>query len=579
MLPRPRRTMDDLLDDFLIETAERLPEAETALVAWEADSSRRDLLDAVFRAVHTIKGACGFLRLRRLEALTHAAETRLAAMRAAPGDATAGDATLVFRALDGVRDILGSLELLGVEPAGDDAALISELTGTTAEVDPVAFRVTARPPAPAPEAARGEAPAPAPPPPTAPPRVQACEPASPGVREHEPAPPAGAPSRADLSVRVNVDVLDTLAAGVDELVRTRDQLLELLPTLRDGPLKAPLQRLSVITGELQDGVSRARLQPVGGAWRGLPRLVRDLSQALGKPVDLVVDGGSDLIDREVIEALRDPLIQLVRNSLDHGLETPPERLAAGKPRRGLLHLAAWLEGDGLAVRVTDDGRGLDGARIRQAAVAQGWLGAGDATALTDSQTNRLIFLPGFSTAETAGVTSGRGVGLDLVRTAAERLGGAIAVRSAPGRGAAITLRIPLARPASGGAPAEPEAPFVAGPRRVLLVEENAFFRHMMTPLLTAAGYEVTAAASADEAWRLHDAGSEFDAVVSDLDSGAGFARRAGEDSRWSAALRVALTDLPVGRIPVADGFAQVVRKSDREGLIAALSGSTGERAA
>ena len=569
--------MDDLLDDFLIETAERLPEAETALVAWEADPGRRDLFDAVFRAVHTIKGSCGFLSLRRLEALTHAAETRLAAMRAAPGQATTDDATLVFRALDGVRDILGSLELLGVEPAGDDAALISALTGTAVEVGPASSELTAWPPEPEPEPARGEAPAP--PPPLPPRNRPGGEPAWSSVREHEPAPPAGTPSRADLSVRVDVDVLDTLAAGVDELVRTRDQLLDLLPTLPDGPLKAPLQRLSVITGELQDGVTRARLQPVGGAWRGLPRLVRDLSQALGKPVDLVVDGGSDLIDREVIEALRDPLIQLVRNSVDHGLETPSERLAAGKPRRGLLHLAAWLEGDGLAVRVTDDGRGLDGPRIRQAAVAQGWLGAGDATALTDSQTNRLIFLPGFSTADTGSLTSGRGVGLDLVRTAAERLGGAIAVRSAPGRGAAITLRIPLARPASAAEPADLEAPFVAGPRRVLLVEENAFFRHMMTPLLTAAGYEVTAAASADEAWRLHDAGSEFDAVVSDLDSGAGFARRAGEDSRWSAALRVALTDLPVGRVPVADGFAQVVRKSDREGLIAALSGSGGERAA
>lgn len=361
-------------------------------------------------------------------------------------------------------------------------------------------------------------------------------------------------------------------------MRTRDQLLELLPILRDGVLKAPLQRLSVITGELQDGVTRARLQPVGAAWRSLPRLVRDLSVQLGKTVELRLDGGSDLVDREVAAALKDPLAHMVRNSLDHGLETPAERRAAGKKEEGLLQLSAWLEDGALMVRVTDDGRGLDAAATRAAAVASGWLTAEDAAVLTDSQAQRLIFAPGFSTARAGGLTSGRGVGLDVVRTTVDRLGGRVSVQSRPGQGTALTLRLPLARAEEQQANESDAAPIA--PRRVLLVEENAFFRHMMTPLLTAAGYEVTAASSADEAWRLHAEGSQFDAVVTDLEGGGpDLARRMRDDGRWSAAIRVALTDLPVGTAPVLDGFAQVVRKSDRQGLIDALGGASPERAA
>jgi two-component system chemotaxis sensor kinase CheA len=558
--------MDDLLDDFLIETAERLPVAEAELAAWEAEPSRRASLDDVFRAVHTIKGSCGFLRLHRLEALTHAAEELLVGLRA--GQVSMGPveaAGLLFRTLDQIREAVGHLELVGVEPAGDDAALISALlTAAEARNRPTG-----------PEPVRSDE--------NAPTFDGDCE----NVAAESPADPveteiaSGALTpppltRADRTVRVDVDVLDELQTGVGELVRTRDQLLELLPILRDGVLKAPLQRLSVITGELQDGVTRARLQPAGGAWRSLPRLVRDLSLQLGKAAELRLDGGSDLVDRDVVDALKEPLAHMVRNSLDHGLETPAERRAVGKPDRGLLHLAAWMEQGELAVRLTDDGRGLNADRIRTAAVARGWLSESDAAALTDSQAHRLIFVPGFSTAAAPGLTSGRGVGLDVVRAAVERLGGRIAVQSRPGQGAAITLRLPLARVEASQAQ---DAVASAPPRRVLLVEENAFFRHMMTPLLTAAGYEVTAASSADEAWRLHAEGSQFDAVVTDLEGGGpDLARRMRDDGRWSAALRVALTDLPVGRVPLVEGFAQVVRKSDRQGLIDALNGSP-ERAA
>ncbi|MBW3616445.1 MAG: Hpt domain-containing protein [Proteobacteria bacterium] len=538
---RPWRTMDDLLDDFLLETADTLPTAEAELVAWEADPSRRASLDAVFRCLHTVKSASGFLHLHRIEALADAAESRLARLRETPEACTPEMVGLLLQALDRIRDTVGHLELLGVEPADDHRALIAALS-----------QVEAAPP----------------------PREERRLPHSPMRAASAEAPPPE-PAKPERSVRVNLDVLDGLADSIEDLVRTRDQMLELLPTLRDGALRAPLQRLSVITGELQDGVVRARLQPVGAAWRALPRTVRDLSQALGKKVELVLDGGSDAVDREVVDSLKDSMAHLVRNSLDHGLEWPDERRAAGKSERGLIHISAWLEDGALAVRIVDDGRGLDANAIRETAAARGWLTPAEAAAMTDAQAHRLIFVPGFSTRAQATAVSGRGVGLDVVRSAAERMSGRVTVRSTLGEGTAITVRLPLVRPAALADTRKGEPELQVPPlRRVLLVEENAFFRHMMAPLLTAAGYDVTAAASADEAWRLHAEGSDFDVVVSDLDgTGPGFARRLKEESRWSAALSVALTDLPVGRVPVTDHFARVVRKSDRAGLIDALASS------
>ena len=552
--------MDDLLDDFLLETADSLPSAEAELVAWEADPGRRAPLDGVSRCLEAVKTASGFLHLHRTEALARAAESRLAVVRASPHLAGPERVGELLRALDRIRDTVSHLELLGVEPADDHRDLIAALAAD----DPAPTVVEERrdPASPMRAASKSSVPLPLP----------------------EPAKP-------ERSMRVDVDVLQTLSEGVNELVRTRDQMLDLLPTLPEGALRAPLQRLSVITGELQDGVMRARLQPVGAAWRTLPRTVRDLSLALGKRVELVLDGGSDPVDRELVQGLRDPMTHLVRNSLDHGLEWPDERQAAGKSEQGLLHVSAWLEDGALAVRVVDDGRGLDADAIREAAAARGWLTPAEAAVLTDAQAHRLIFVPGFTTRDQATAVSGRGAGLDAVRTAVERLGGRITVRSTQGQGAAFTLRLPLVQTGSvqigsvqtGSTSVTAEAAVEAAPpppRRVLLVEENAFFRHMITPLLSAAGYQVTAAASADEAWRIHAEGSDFEAVVSDLDgAGPGFARKLKEESRWSAALSVALTDLPVGRAPLADGFAQVVRKSDRAGLIEALGAAAPGRAA
>lgn len=571
--------MDDLLNDFLLETAEALPLVEAELVAFEADPSRRAALNAVFRAVHTMKGGCGFLRLPRLEALAHAAETLLARLRVSTAAATPDAMNLLFRAVDGVREIVGHLELVGVEPAGEDVELIRALESAAQDR---ASEIQAEPvyPERRDSASKGD-------------RLRAkagARDADEGRAESFTRSEAEgfAPEPAQRAVRVDVEVLDSLSAGVSELARTRDQLLELLPGVEDAALRAPLQRLSVITGELQDEMTRARLQPIGGAWRALPRAVRDLSVRLGKDVDLQLDGGSAAVDREVVEALKEPLAHLLRNAADHGLEPAAERLAAGKPARGVLKLAAWTEDDALLVRVSDDGRGLDTDAIRYAAVADGWLTPGEAAALTEAQAHRLVFVPGLTTADDANAVSGRGVGLDAVRAAVERLGGRISIRSAPGRGTSFTLRIPLASgeaamPESSRTPAaapvwaptpEPPPEAAPAPRRLLLIEGSAFLRNMMTPLLAAAGYEVTPAASTDDAWRLHAGGSEFDAIVTDLDgAGEAFARRL-EDSRWSAAPRIALTDLPPSETP-APGYAEVVRKSDRQGLIQVLSGALG----
>lgn len=540
--------MDDLLDDFLLETADSLPAAEAELVAWEADPGRRASLDGVFRCLDAVASACGFLHLHRTEALARAAERRLARLPTASGTAGPERVSQLLRALDRIRDTVSHLELLGVEPADDHRELIASLMAE----DPAPVGVEERRDPASPPRASADVTAPL---------------------------PLSEPVKPERSTRVDVDVLQALSEGVEALVRTRDQMLELLPTLPEGALRAPLQRLSVITGELQDGVMRARLQPVGAAWRALPRTVRDLSLALGKQVDLVLDGGSDVVDRDLIQGLKEPMAHLVRNSLDHGLEWPDERRALGKPERGLLHISAWIEDGALAVRIVDDGRGLNADAIREAAAARGWLTPAEAALVTDAQAHRLIFVHGFTTRDHATAVAGRGVGLDAVRTAVERMNGRITVRSTVGQGAAFTLRLPLAQTRSLSRDPVAAAP-PPPPRRVLLVEENAFFRQMITPLLSAAGYQVTAAASTDEAWRIHAEGSDFEAVVSDLDgAGPGFARKLKEESRWSAALSVALTDLPVGRSPPADGFAQVVRKSDRAGLIEALGASSPGRAA
>lgn len=243
------------------------------------------------------------------------------------------------------------------------------------------------------------------------------------------------------TLRVQVDTLERLMTMVSELVLTRNQLLEVTRNSENGDLKGPFQRLSNITGELQDGVMKTRMQPIGNAWAKLPRVVRDLSSELGKRINLVMQGEETELDRQLLELIKDPLTHMVRNSADHGIETAAERRAANKPEEGTIRLAAYHEGGHIIVEISDDGRGLDSAKIREKAIRLGLIGEEDR--LTESQLQKFIFNPGFSTAAKVTSVSGRGVGMDVVKTNIDQIGGTIDLKSVQGKGTTFKIKIPL----------------------------------------------------------------------------------------------------------------------------------------
>ena len=245
------------------------------------------------------------------------------------------------------------------------------------------------------------------------------------------------------SIRVTVDTLEHLMTMVSELVLTRNQLLEIVRRHEDSEFKAPLQRLSNVTAELQEGVMKTRMQPIGNAWQKLPRIVRDLSNELGKQIELEMQGAETELDRQVLDLIKDPLTHMVRNSADHGLESPEQRRAAGKPEHGRIRLSAYHEGGHIIIQVADDGRGLDTDRIKAKAVAQGLVSEAEAEKLSETQIHKFIFVPGFSTATKITSVSGRGVGMDVVRNNIDQIGGTIDVKSVAGVGLSFTIKIPL----------------------------------------------------------------------------------------------------------------------------------------
>ena len=363
--------------------------------------------------MHTIKGTCGFLGLPRLEHVAHAAENVLGRVRDGELAATPDVISLVLAALDRIKAIVAALGATGAEPAGDDAAVIEALD-----------RVATGQEAPPQEATTQASP------------IQA---ESPAVAD--PAPTEAA--AANQTIRVTVDVLEELMTLVGELVLTRNQLLQLSRVQGNTAFSAPLQRLSHITSELQEGVMKTRMQPIGNAWNKLPRLVRDLAQETGKKIVLEMRGQDTELDRQVLELMRDPLTHMVRNSADHGLETPPERVMAGKPETGRILLNAYHQGGHIIVEIGDDGRGLDVARIRAKAHSRGLATEAELAAMSDQQIRAFIFRAGFSTAETVTSISGRGVGMDVVRSNIERIGGTIELASTFGQGSCFTIKIPL----------------------------------------------------------------------------------------------------------------------------------------
>ena len=514
--------MDEVLGDFIAETREGLEALDSELVRFERNPHDPEPLASVFRLMHTIKGACGFIGLVRLQRVAHAAEEVLGGFRDGSLTVSAAAVTTILEAVDLIRSLIDALDATGEEPEGQDAALIARLEaacvaagpapapntsplierlGGDATLDAAAEAATPslmRLPALEAQfgdadpillqaallqgllgAARGgdptaliralediadirleegmqdalfaaiavaldalgampedvaelracalslaETPAAAPPP---------CDDAP---------QPAGA-GKSAATIRINVEVLEQLMRSVSELVLIRNQMIQTLRLEPESPFKGPLHRLNQVTSEIQEKVMVARMQPIGGAWAKLPRLVRDLEQELGKRIELHMSGQETELDRQVMELIRDPLTHMIRNAADHGLETTEQRRAAGKAEAGRITLSARHEGGAIVIEVSDDGRGLSVSRLRAKAVALDLLSAAEAEQMSDAEAMQLIFRAGFSTASQVTSVSGRGVGMDVVRSNIEQIGGVIELRSTEGQGACFTVRIPL----------------------------------------------------------------------------------------------------------------------------------------
>jgi two-component system, chemotaxis family, sensor kinase CheA len=468
--------MDDLLSEFLTETSESLSVLDVELVKLEQNPEPA-ILQNIFRLVHTIKGTCGFLGLPRLEHVAHASENVLGKFRDGELLVTPEAVTLILAAIDRIKLILGHLEQNECEPEGNDAELIERLDALAEGRVPGGPPAAPKPPPPPmPEfesvaashrAAKAEAEAAAA-------AAAAAEAAAAAVAsepepelDHEPEPVIGGvpvttasplavrdttPPLAEnqkesavaaQTIRVNVEVLENLMTLVSELVLTRNQLLQMVRGRDDSEFTAPLQRLSHITTDLQEGVMKTRMQPIGNAWAKLPRIVRDLALEMHKKIDLQMLGAETELDRQVLELIKDPLTHMVRNSADHGLEGPEERKRLGKPETGKVVLNAYHEGGHIIIEISDDGRGLNVEKIRAKAIQSGIASEAELDTMTSQQIYQFIFKAGFSTAEKVTSVSGRGVGMDVVRTNIERIGGTVELKSAPGKGSTFVIKIPL----------------------------------------------------------------------------------------------------------------------------------------
>jgi two-component system chemotaxis sensor kinase CheA len=403
--------MDDLLADFLTETNEGLASLDAALLQLERNPTNGAVLSEIFRTVHTIKGTCGFLGLPRLEGVAHAAENVLGLWRDGTLPVTPGGITLILSAADRFKQIVAGLEATGGEPAGDDGPLKAALDA----------------------AASGEVPA----------TEASAETAAPLPVGETQGEVGAASANAPQTIRVAVDVLEDLMVLVSELVLTRNQLMQLARAEENAAFAVPLQRLSQITSDLQDGVMKTRMQPIGNAWAKLPRLVRDLSHDLGKRIELEMRGAETELDRQVMELIKDPLTHMVRNSADHGLETPEQRRAAGKKETGRILLNAFHEGGHIVLQIGDDGRGLNTERIKAKVVAQGLATEAELATMSEREIHRFIFRAGFSTATEVTSVSGRGVGMDVVKTNIERIGGMVDLTSREHKGTTFSIKIPL----------------------------------------------------------------------------------------------------------------------------------------
>ena len=527
--------MEEIVQEFLIESHENLDQLDQDLLALERDPNSRELLSSIFRTLHTIKGTSGFLALHTLESVAHAGESLLSKLRDGEMELNNEIATTLLEMVDAVRALLGHIENDGnegtetyaelvahlhallegrfqdaaaspAEQAAEVAAQAADVAAQAAEVAGIvdaaesaqsaqlaeaaeaaqsaaeqgaaeaaaqaaavvasaaadaAANVTATPAPVAAPVALAEGPGE---PPIESPATTAAVPAAPqqaaasaaaaqksaaqAASQHPSKAKSGEGegqrrSVADSSIRVDVDLLDSLMNLVGELVLTRNQLIQRAAARQDQELMRSMHRLNLVAGELQEGVMKTRMQPIDNVWSKIPRVVRDLANQMGRQIRVEMEGKETELDKTILEAIKDPLTHLVRNSCDHGIEPPDVRVAKGKPAEGRLLMRAFHEGGQVNIEIIDDGAGIDPDKLRDKAVEKQLISREEADRMSDRDALHLIFRAGFSTAAQVTNVSGRGVGMDVVKTNIEKIGGVIDVSSVFGEGTTTRIKIPL----------------------------------------------------------------------------------------------------------------------------------------
>jgi two-component system chemotaxis sensor kinase CheA len=434
---------DELVKEFLVESYENLDQLDRDFVALETDPTEQEKIGSIFRTIHTIKGTCGCLGLCKLESVAHVGENLLSRIRDGELVMDSRMTTGLLKLVDAIREMLRNIEATGSEGDGDYSSVTAELVRLNAEPGGAG-------------AAHGV------PEPTVVPAVAAAPSASASsdpdedahaeVAHHEAAHPTsaeGAPkekgteSISGNAIRVDVVLLDKLMNLVGELVLARNQVLQYNATLQDSTFLGTAQRLNLITTELQGGVMKTRMQPIGNLWNKFPRVVRDVASSCNKRVRIEMEGRDTELDKTIIEAIKDPLTHVIRNSVDHGIEDPATRERLGKPAEGRLFMRAFHEGGQVNIEISDDGKGIDPEVIKRKALERGLITQEQASRMGEREAIALIFLPGFSTAEKITNVSGRGVGMDVVRTNVEKIGGTVDVTSRVGHGSTLRIKIPL----------------------------------------------------------------------------------------------------------------------------------------
>ncbi len=432
--------MDEIIREFLGESAEGMDVLDRNLVALEREPGSHELLAEIFRTVHTLKGNSGALGYPKLESIAHAGENALGLLR--DGKLTLGPelANGLLAMVDALRELLKEIEEAGNEGNVDYRSVVDLLkgltersTGTneTSEELRGKSQSSAKADSLANEGCLHRA-------------LQSSRALSPNLATvSTPAAEELHDAASAVSVRVNVGLLDRMMNLVGELVLTRNQILHSALRQSDASFANAAQRLKSVTSGLQESVMKARMQPIGRLWNKLPRLVRDMAAQCGKQVKIEMKGSEIELDRTILEAIRDPLTHILRNAIDHGIESPGRRTEAGKTTAGHVCLSAFHEGGRVHMEISDDGAGIDLPRVRERAAERGLISAHPAAGMNEQELTRLVFTPGFSTAETVTNLSGRGVGLDVVKTNIERIGGIVDLQSVTGQGTTVKVNLPL----------------------------------------------------------------------------------------------------------------------------------------